>query len=138
MSEDRNISIFRPHRVATTVEEEALVWAIDTRHLPLYWFPRDCPRGTFWAAPETIDADVERFLGDRLARVHAVEPPWEERMHTTPLFAYRLPDNGFEPYEPRAATGSRARRSSRSSCKSSATSSSYTSPPESSCKSCRG
>jgi hypothetical protein len=100
VSEDPRIAVFRPHRAATALEDEPLVWAIDTRHLPLYWFPRDCPRGTFWAAPETTDAHVERFLGDPLARVHAVEPPWEERMRTTPLYAYRLPDDGFEPYEP--------------------------------------
>jgi hypothetical protein len=31
--------------------------------------------------------------------VHAVEPPWDERMRTTPLYAYRLPADGFEPYE---------------------------------------
>jgi uncharacterized protein DUF6886 len=100
VSEDPGIAVFRPHRAATAVEKEALVWAIDTRHLPLYWFPRQCPRGTFWAGPETTDADAERFLGGPLARVHAVEAPWEERMRTTPLFAYRLPEEGFEPYEP--------------------------------------
>ncbi len=100
VSEDPGITVFRPHLAATALENEPLVWAIDTRHLPLYWFPRDCPRGTFWAGQETTGADVERFLGDRLARVHAVEPPWDERMRTTALYAYRLPDDGFEPYEP--------------------------------------
>ena len=100
VSEDPGIAVFRPHRAATAVEEEELVWAIDTRHLPLYWFPRQCPRGTFWAGPQTTDADAERFLGDRQARVHAIEAPWEERMRTTALFAYRLPEEGFEPYEP--------------------------------------
>ena len=100
VSEDPRIGVFRPHRAATAVEEKALVWAIDTRHLPLYWFPRDCPRGTFWASRETTGADVERFLGERLRRVHAVEPPWDERMRTTTLYAYRLPEDGFEPYEP--------------------------------------
>jgi len=100
VSEDPRIAVFRPHRAPTAVEEDALVWAIDTRHLPLYWFPRDCPRGTFWADAGTTDADVTRFLGGRLKRVHAVEPPWDERMRRTPLYAYRLPEDGFEPYEP--------------------------------------
>jgi len=77
-----------------------LVWAIDTRHLPLYWFPRDCPRGTFWADAGTSDDDVSRFLGSRERRVHAVEPPWEERIRAARLFAYRLPPESFEPYEP--------------------------------------
>jgi hypothetical protein len=100
VSEDPTIEIFHPHRARTALEDEPLVWAIDTRHLPLYWFPRDCPRGTFWAGPATTDADVDRFLGDRAQRVHAVEPPWDAAMRTVILFAYRLPEDGFEPYEP--------------------------------------
>ena len=100
MSEDPAISVFAPHRAATAVEEQMLVWAIDTRHLPLYWFPRDCPRGTFWADAGTSDDDVSRFLGSRERRVHAVEPPWEERIRAARLFAYRLPPESFEPYEP--------------------------------------
>jgi len=74
------------------------VWAIDTPHLPLYWFPRDCPRATFWATSETSDDDVERWLdGDRTRRVHVIESAWLERMRTTRVVAYRLPESGFEP-----------------------------------------
>src|SRR5204862_2567746 len=68
-------------RAATAIADEPLVWAIGTRHLPLYWFPRDCPRGTFWAGPATTDRDVEHFVGGRLARAplerggHALELP---------------------------------------------------------------
>jgi hypothetical protein len=100
VSEDPAIPFFSPHRAATSTEDEPLVWAIDTRHLPLYWFPRDSPRGTFWADANTSDEDVESFLGARSQRVHAVEPPWNERMRTTAVYAYRLPADGFEPYEP--------------------------------------
>src|SRR5262249_58845012 len=39
--------------------------------------------------------------GGRLARVHAAEPLWDERMRDARLYAYRLPaEAGFEPYEP--------------------------------------
>jgi len=73
------------------------VWAIDTRHLPLYWFPRDCPRATFWANDETSDVDVEAWLGGDLdRRVHAIEPSWLERMRTMRLYAYRMPEETFE------------------------------------------
>jgi hypothetical protein len=90
VSEDASIERFVPL--------EELVWAIDTRHLPLYWFPRDCPRATFWATSETSDDDVERWLdGDRTRRVHVIESAWLERMRTTRVVAYRLPESGFEP-----------------------------------------
>jgi hypothetical protein len=90
VSEDASIECFVPL--------EELVWAIDTRHLPLYWFPRDCPRATFWATSETSDDDVERWLdGDRTRRVHVIESAWLERMRTTRVVAYRLPESGFEP-----------------------------------------
>ena len=90
VSEDATIERFVPL--------EELVWAIDTRHLPLYWFPRDCPRATFWATSETSDDDIERWLdGDRTRRVHVIESAWLERMRTTRVVAYRLPESGFEP-----------------------------------------
>lgn len=84
----------------TSAAGEPLVWAIDTRHLPMFWFPRDCPRGCFWARPQTSDADVERFLdGDRSLRVHAIEASWLERTRTARVYAYRLPAVGFHPHE---------------------------------------
>ena len=90
VSEDPAIARFEPR--------EGRVWAIDTRHLPLYWFPRDCPRATFWAVDETTDDDVDRFLaGDRTRRVHVLEPAWLDRMRNALLHAYRLPDTTFEP-----------------------------------------
>ena len=52
---------------------DPLVWAVDTRHLPMFWFPRDCPRGTFWARPETSDADVER-AARAICKIDGVDP----------------------------------------------------------------
>ena len=76
------------------------MWAIDTRHVPLYWFPRECPRATFWARSGTSDADAERWLGgDRSRRVHVVEATWLDRMRSTRVVAYRLPDETFEPWD---------------------------------------
>jgi hypothetical protein len=79
------------------VPRNGRVWAIDTRHLPLYWFPRDCPRATFWANDGTSDGDVERWLtGHRGRRVHAIEGDWLERMRRTRVYAYRMPTATFE------------------------------------------
>jgi hypothetical protein len=96
VSEDDSIRRFEPHRAATAARDEKLVWAIATRLLPLYWFPRQCPRATFWAESTTADADVERFLGgNRGRRVHVVEPEWLERMRMTRVLAYRMPEETF-------------------------------------------
>jgi hypothetical protein len=88
VSESDSIRRFEPR--------DGRVWAIATRLLPLYWFPRDCPRATFWAESGTTAADVERFLGgDRARRVHVVEPEWLEPMQTTRVVAYLLPEEPF-------------------------------------------
>src|SRR6266568_3233823 len=81
VSEDPTIARFAPHRARTALTDEPLVWAVDTRHLPLYWFPRDCPRCTFWAGTRTNDGDLARFLdGQRQLRIHVVEEGWLERV----------------------------------------------------------
>ena len=97
VSEDASLGRFEPHVAATAAETEPLVWAVDTRHLPLYWFPRDCPRGTFWAHSGSDSADVQRLLGGA-TRVHVVEEAWLPRMREARLYAYRLPDEPFAPH----------------------------------------
>lgn len=100
VSENASIRRFEPHRAPTSSLDEKLVWAVDTRHLPLYWFPRDCPRATFWASSGTTDDDVVRFLdGGRRLRRHVVEPDWLEAMRTARVFAYRFADETFEPWD---------------------------------------
>jgi Family of unknown function (DUF6886) len=93
VSENPSIKQFEPHVSATASSPEPRVWAIDTRHVPLYWFPRECPRGTFWATPETTAHDAG--LLDGSARVHIVERGWVGPMRTTRVYAYRLPAASF-------------------------------------------
>ncbi len=96
VSEDPTLRRFEPHLRPGHDADEPLVWAVDTRHLPLYWFPRDCPRATFWAESVSTERDVERFLGgDRARQVHVVEPAWLERMRTHRVVAYRMPEETF-------------------------------------------
>ena len=95
VSENSAIERFEPHLSATAKSREARVWAIDTRHLPLYWFPRECPRGTFWATPRTAPHDSELLGGS--PRVHLVETEWLGRMRSARVVAYRLPESTFAP-----------------------------------------
>lgn len=100
VSEDPALSRFSPHVPATNPAAPPLVWAVDTRHLPMFWFPRDCPRGCIWACSTTTDDDRERFFGQgEAARIHVIEAAWLERMRECRLYAYRLPAEGFSPHE---------------------------------------
>jgi hypothetical protein len=100
MSEDDSITRFEPRANPEHDSPEALVWAVDSKHAPAYWFPRECPRGTYWAVAKTGDEDVDRFLlGDRSLRVHLLQADWLEAVRATRVVAYRLPPQTFEPYE---------------------------------------
>jgi hypothetical protein len=98
-SEDPSLEVFHP-RASANGSSEPLVWAVDTRHAPMFWFPRGCPRGCIWAGPATSTADRERFFGQGAARrVHVIEAAWLEPMRTCQLFAYRLATEPFRPHE---------------------------------------
>ena len=96
VSEDPTIARFAPHRARTALTEEPLVWAVDTRHLPLFWYPRQCPRCTFWAGPRTSEGDAQRFLEGRRDRaVHVIEDGWRKRVRDAQLYLYRMPELSF-------------------------------------------
>ena len=98
-SEDSSLGRFRPRSSATSAGR-ALVWAVDTRHAPLFWFPRDCPRGCVWPVSATTAEDRERFFGQSAtSRVHVMEAGWLGRMRECRLYAYRLPTEAFRPHE---------------------------------------
>jgi hypothetical protein len=99
-SEDPSLGRFVPHTPATNPQAPPLVWAVDTRHAPMFWFPRDCPRGCIWPVSTTTEADRERFFGQSAAvRIHVIEAGWLERMQACRLYAYRLPAGPFGPDE---------------------------------------
>lgn len=94
VSEEPAIECFVPHRAPTSTRDELLVWAVDTRHLPAFWFPRDCPRGTFWAGTATTPEDAERLLAGA-RRVQAIQHDWVERFRSTTIYIYRMPEDRF-------------------------------------------
>lgn len=98
-SEDSSLQRFEPRITPTNPTEPAQVWAIDTRHAPMFWFPRDCPRGCIWIGADTTDEDRERFFGQTAAgRIHVIESAWLERVRSTTLYAYRVPVRAFRPH----------------------------------------
>ena len=98
-SEDPTIEVFAPHVPATNPDAPPAVWAIDTRHLPLFWFPRDCPRGCIWLSGRESPEDRDRFFGHTDAtRIHVIESAWLDAVRSATLYLYRLPESTFEPH----------------------------------------
>jgi hypothetical protein len=99
-SEDPSLGRFEPHVPVTSPDNPPLVWAVDSRHAPMFWFPRDCPRGCAWPTSATSEEDRERFFGQTAAgRIHVMEAAWLERVRDATLYAYRLPAGKFRPHE---------------------------------------
>jgi hypothetical protein len=92
VSEEAGIERFEPRPSLNA--PEPVVWAVDGDRLRNYLLPRDCPRVTYSAGPETTAADVERFLGVSPA-VIAVEGAWLERLRSCRLYCYQMPPETF-------------------------------------------
>lgn len=96
-SEDPTITRFVPRPPLAHPEVEPLVWAIDDWHAPIYFVPRDCPRVCFWPLPTTTPDDYERYFATVPGRiVVALESGWLDRLRTTRLYRYRMPEKTFE------------------------------------------
>jgi Family of unknown function (DUF6886) len=96
VSEECGIQRFEPR--PSQYADEPVVWAIDADRLRNYLLPRECPRVTYYAGPETTAADVDRFLGSSPA-VIAVEKSWLERVRSCRLFCYHLPPERFVSFD---------------------------------------
>jgi hypothetical protein len=93
VSEQAGIELFDPRW--SELAGQSVVWAIDADRLRNYLLPRECPRVTYYAGPQTATADVDKFLGKSQAVV-AVESAWYERIRSCQLFCYHLPPDSFE------------------------------------------
>lgn len=97
VSEDAGIARFDPRPPPSPdagVSGDA-VWAVAESHLVNFLTPRDCPRITFRAGPQTLEADRARFLGGS-DRVVAFEREWLDRVRACTLHIYEMPPAGFE------------------------------------------
>jgi hypothetical protein len=92
ISEEPVIERFEPR--PSPHADQPVVWAINADRLCNYLLPRECPRVTYYAGPETTAADVEQFLGSSPA-VIAIESDWLERVRSCRLYCYHLPPETF-------------------------------------------
>lgn len=100
VSEDPGIARFapRPIRPDHPLEHHGpVVWAIGERLLHNYLLPRECPRVTYYAGPDTTQADRMRFFAMTGARyVIVIESRWLVRAMSARLICYSLPAESFK------------------------------------------
>lgn len=86
----------RPAPSPSSGQSGEMVWAIDQAHLHNYLLPRDCPRVTFYALPESNPADIERLMAGSTAKyVIAIESGWLAEVKRHRLYKYELPPQTF-------------------------------------------
>lgn len=99
VSDQPGITLFEPRPTAPSspsAHEKPVVWAVAERLLHNYLLPRDCPRVTFYALPDSDPADVAQLMGQTAARyVVAVESGWLAAIREAVLYLYELPQSGF-------------------------------------------
>ena len=97
-SEEPDIAVFKPLPPPAGQDMPPVVWAIDAWHAPRYYVPRDGPRACFWPGPKTSAEDRERWFGGIEAKmVIAIESSWLDRLRTTQLYRYAMPEATFAP-----------------------------------------
>ncbi|AYL93907.1 DUF6886 family protein [Mucilaginibacter celer] len=98
ISEQPGISIFHPRPSPSQFDNITgdVVFAISEELLHNYLLPRDCPRVTFYAGPNTTDIDRQIFMGNTSANhVVTVESEWYERIKQTTLYCYEFATDDF-------------------------------------------
>jgi len=98
ISEDPKIKIFEPLPAAfyTGVITRDVVFAISEKMLHNYLLPRNCPRVTWYAGPETTETDKKKFLELSTAEyVIAVESKWLLPIQRTTLYCYEFSPQSF-------------------------------------------
>ena len=101
ISDMPDILRFEPRPVAFAsmtplTPEGDMVWAVDEGHIQNYYLPRDCPRVTFYALPESSSQDIERLMGQSTAKyVVAIESRWFKEVMTHYLYQYEMPGDTF-------------------------------------------
>lgn len=98
-SEDPDIKVFAPHQAKTAQVLGEWVWAVDEQRAPSYWFPRDCPRATFWPAPGGRPSYAAESLLAGASRVHAIDWRWMDSLLDCDLFVYTFDGTTFRPTE---------------------------------------
>jgi hypothetical protein len=86
----------RPAPHPSARQKGLMVWAVDFEHLHNYLLPRNCPRVTFFAAPNSDPEDVKRLMGGTSVKhIVAIEAGWLTEIQKKCLYRYEFDPKGF-------------------------------------------
>jgi len=103
VSENPDIQVFHPRLPARRDLDPntGLVWAVDEARLPNFLTPRDCPRVTYHAGPETTEADKRLFFSSSgITHAVVIEQKWYTAMQNTTLYVYEFDAGEFVLQDP--------------------------------------
>ncbi len=96
-SDDGTIRRFAPQVPATNPSHPPAVWAIDSFHAPLYWFPRDCPRVSVWAYDIEQQGRLSELFATEASRICAAESAWFPAIRAGRVYRYCFDATAFTP-----------------------------------------
>ena len=86
----------RPAPHPSARQKGLMVRAVDFEHRHNYLLPRNCPRVTFFAAPNSDPEDVKRLMGGTSAKhIVAIEAGWLPEIQKICLYQYEFDPKGF-------------------------------------------
>jgi len=97
-SEDGSITRFAPYVPQSNPSHPPAVWALDAKHSPLYWFPRDCPRISVWANDDQQRAVLRDMFDTEADRICACESHWLDGLRRAKVYRYTFSGEQFAPW----------------------------------------
>ncbi|HEX6293466.1 MAG TPA: hypothetical protein VFZ66_30070 [Herpetosiphonaceae bacterium] len=86
----------RPAPVPDAGQSGSMVWSIDREHLHNYLLPRDCPRVTFYALPESAPDDIARLMCySSASHIVVIESRWLPAVLRERLYRYEFAPDSF-------------------------------------------
>ncbi|WP_259067377.1 DUF6886 family protein [Mucilaginibacter sp. X4EP1] len=98
ISEEPGIKIFEPRPSPSNFDAITgnVVFAVSEKLLHNYLLPRDCPRVTYYASPQTTKVDRDTFFKHSAADyVMAIESAWFNKIANTTLYCYEFSPDSF-------------------------------------------
>lgn len=99
ISEDPGIEVFEPRPSPQSYDKIKgnVVFAVSEEMLHNYLLPRECPRVTYFAKEDSLQSDIDEFIGSSTKKYFInIEEGWFERVFQTILYMYELPSESFE------------------------------------------